>query len=62
MGLIHNEHDPLVLPCGGTAFLDFSSGFSYVCTDCLAVVGSGSMPKSCKDELDKSKVWETLSK
>lgn len=45
--------DPIYLPCGGFARFDLSSGISYRCEDCGAVVGSIGMPGHCKDELDK---------
>ena len=45
--------DPMRLPCGGTAYWDEASGISYRCENCIAVVGSVGMPKSCKDELNK---------
>lgn len=48
------------LPCGGVASWDESSGISYRCEDCGAVVGSIGMPKSCKDEAEKWDNWEKL--
>lgn len=52
--------DLMRLPCGGTAYLDESSGISYRCEDCMAVVGSIGQPQRCKDEAKKWDVWETL--
>ena len=48
------------LPCGGTAYFDESSGISYRCETCYAVVGSIGQPNSCKDEADKWDAWEEL--
>ncbi len=55
-----SQLDPMRLPCGGTAYFDESSGISYRCEDCMAVVGSIGMPQSCKDEAKKWEVWEAL--
>ena len=52
--------DAMRLPCGGTAYFDESSGISYRCEDCGAVVGSIGMPQYCKDQADKWKAWEAL--
>jgi hypothetical protein len=38
------------IPCGATASFDVSSGISYRCEDCFAVVGSIGQPKSCKEK------------
>ena len=51
---------PMNLPCGGVASWDESSGISYRCELCGAVVGSIGMPKSCKDEADKWDNWAKL--
>ena len=51
---------PALLPCGGTAYFDYSSEISYRCEDCGAVVGSIGMPKHCRNEMEKWKNWETL--
>jgi hypothetical protein len=40
----------LHLPCGGTGYFDESSGYSYRCESCMAVVGSIGQPQRCKDE------------
>lgn len=52
-------NDPMYLPCGGTAYFDESSGISYRCEHCGAVVGSIGQPQSCKDETKK---WESYEK
>jgi hypothetical protein len=49
----------LFLPCGGEANFDTSSGISYRCEHCNAVVGSVGMPRSCKEESDK---WDAYEK
>ena len=36
---------------------DESSGISYRCEDCMAVVGSIGQPRSCKEEAQK---WDAL--
>lgn len=51
---------PLHLPCGGTARFDESSGISYRCEDCGAVVGSMGQSQSCKDEANKWENWKQL--
>lgn len=51
---------PMHLPCGGTANFDESSGISYRCDDCMAVVGSVGQPQSCRDEMQKYENWQTL--
>ena len=48
------------MPCGGTAYFDESSGISYRCDDCGAVIGSIGMPKACKEETEKWDNWERL--
>lgn len=52
--------DPMRLPCGGVAYYDETSGISYRCEDCGAVVGSIGMPDSCKNEADKWETWEKI--
>lgn len=49
---------PMHLPCGGTAYFDESSGISYRCELCGAVVGSIGMAWQCKDELKKWEIYE----
>lgn len=44
---------PLYLPCGGVAEFDEGAGYGHRCWDCMAVVGSIGMPRSCKHEMDK---------
>lgn len=39
----------LHLPCGGTAYFDEQSGYSYRCESCMATVGSIAQPQQCKD-------------
>jgi hypothetical protein len=51
---------PMHLPCGGTAYFDESSGISYRCETCYAVVGSIGQPESCKNEADKWDAWEGI--
>lgn len=51
---------PMYLPCGGIAHFDKSSGISYRCEECMAVVGSVGMPRSCKNEIEKYDNWEEL--
>lgn len=51
---------PMYLPCGSTAHFDKSSGISYRCEECMAVVGSIGQPQSCKDEAQKYDNWEEL--
>ena len=48
------------LPCGGWAYFDTSSGISYRCEDCGAVVGSIGQPQHCKDEMAKWDNWQKL--
>jgi hypothetical protein len=48
------------LPCGGTARWDESSGISYRCEHCGAVVGSMGQPQRCKDEAQKYENWQRL--
>lgn len=52
--------DIMYLPCGSRAFFDESSGISYRCELCNAVVGSIGQPQRCKDEAQKYKNWEML--
>jgi hypothetical protein len=51
---------PIKLPCGSVAYFDESSGISYRCEMCNAVVGSIGQPQSCKDEAQKYENWEKL--
>lgn len=46
------------LPCGGIAIFDESSGISYRCEYCGAVVGSIGQPRSCKEERAKWDAYE----
>lgn len=54
------KYIPMYLPCGGTAYFDESSGVSYRCDTCNAVVGSIGQPSRCKDEAQKYENWKTL--
>lgn len=54
------KYDPMHLPCGGVAYFDETSGISYRCEHCGAVVGSIGMPQSCKNEADKWESWKAL--
>jgi len=54
-----NEPD-IELLCGSIAEFDISSGISYRCTTCMAVVGSIGMPPECKALYDMEKVVEKL--
>ena len=58
--MIYELFDPMRLPCGGVAGWDESSGISYRCEDCGAVVGSIGQPQRCKDEMKKWDAWEAL--
>jgi hypothetical protein len=48
-------YNPLYLPCGAEASFDYSSGISYRCEACGAVVGSVGQPRDCSEEAAK---WE----
>jgi hypothetical protein len=48
------------LPCGGVAEFDHSSGISYRCEMCNAVVGSVGMPRDCQSEIAKYDVLKHL--
>ena len=56
-GIGYNDVDLL---CGATASFDHSSGISYRCNDCGAVVGSIGMPRECKELYDMEKVVNRL--
>jgi hypothetical protein len=47
----------IFLPCGASAYFDESSGISYRCNSCGAVVGSIGQPDRCSEESQK---WKTL--
>jgi hypothetical protein len=47
------------LPCGGVAEFDHSSGISYRCEMCGAVVGSMGQPRSCQEEAKKWEAYES---
>jgi hypothetical protein len=48
----------MYLPCGGEANFDHSSGISYRCEMCNAVVGSVGQPRRCHEEADKWAAYE----
>jgi hypothetical protein len=48
----------MYLPCGGVAEFDHSSGISYRCEMCNAVVGSVGQPTSCQQEAMKWEAYE----
>ena len=48
------------IPCGATAVFDESSGISYRCEHCFAVVGSMGQPRECKEEAEKYELMEKL--
>ena len=52
------RYQTMHLPCGGVAEFDESSGISYRCELCGAVVGSIGQPRSCREEADKWKAYE----
>lgn len=52
--------DEIKLPCGGTAYFDHDSGFSYRCSTCYAVIGSIGQPEECKDAAQMYANWEAL--
>lgn len=43
------DYSPITLLCGSIAYFDHSSGISYRCSRCMAVVGSVGMPRRCTD-------------
>ena len=51
---------PITLLCGSIAHFDNSSGISYRCDTCMAVVGSIAMPRECKELYDMEKVVDKL--
>lgn len=51
---------PMNLPCGGVAYFDFSSGISYRCETCGAVVGSIGQPRECVEAAKKYEVMTAL--
>lgn len=50
----------MYLPCGGVANFDHSSGISYRCEECMAVVGSIGQPQRCKDEDQFWQGWKEM--
>ena len=54
------RYQTMYLPCGGVAEFDHSSGISYRCEMCNAVVGSVGVPRDCRDEIAKYDVLKQL--
>ncbi len=54
------RYETMHLPCGGVAEFDHSSGISYRCEMCNAVVGSVGMPRFCQSEIAKYDVLKQL--
>jgi len=52
--------EQLKLLCGSMASFDDSSGISYRCNTCFAVVHSIGMPKQCKELYDMEEVVNKL--
>jgi len=52
--------EDIELLCGSTASFDHSSGISYRCNTCFAVVGSIGMPRECKELYDMQDVVDKL--
>ena len=52
--------DPIPLPCGGVAYFDDSSGISYRCEHCGAVVGSMGQPRECKQAAQEYELMKAL--
>jgi len=50
----------VLLPCGGQAYFDFSSGISYRCDTCGAVVSSIGQPRECVEQAKKYEVITAL--
>lgn len=50
----------LLLPCGGQASFDVSSGIGYRCETCNAVLGSIRQPRACKEEDEKYRTMKIL--
>lgn len=60
---MHRQSDytaPIVLLCGSSAYFDEGSGIGYRCEECMAMVGSIGMPRSCKELYDMEDVVEKL--
>lgn len=56
----HLAYPTMYLPCGGVANFDCSSGISYRCEVCNAVIGSVGQPRSCKDDDQFWRGWKDL--
>ena len=48
------------LPCGGIASFDHSSGISYRCEYCMAVVWSMGQPRECKEAAQEYELMKAL--
>lgn len=48
------------IPCGATAVFDESSGISYRCEHCGAVVGSIGQPRECREAAEKYDLMKAL--
>jgi hypothetical protein len=55
-----NNLPDIKLPCGSEAYFDHSSGISYRCYECNAVVGSVGQPRRCKEEAEKWEIQKVL--
>ena len=55
-----NKLPRIHLPCGGIASFDESSGISYRCEVCMAVVGSIGQTERCKEEAEKYDLIKAL--
>ena len=53
-------NQPITLLCGNIAVFDMSSGISYRCENCSAVVGSVGMPKECQSLYEMERMVEKL--
>ncbi len=60
MSMYEEWQAPMRLPCGGRAFFDEASGFSFRCENCMAVVGSIGQPRECVEEAKKYEVLKAL--
>ena len=54
------DYQDIELLCGNMASFDHSSGISYRCNTCFAVVGSIGMPRECKELYDMEEVINKL--
>ena len=54
-------YKPIYMPCGGTAYFDHSSGISYRCDTCFAVLGSIGMPQECREIYRKMELLDVIA-